>query len=392
KEQIEARLEKSEADLALEDLADDCSSRLIKEQQACQKLETEVIFYDLELSDVRNERSRREEELAHAMAKVDEEAAKRNQSQKQLHELESQLEVEKVARQKAEKNRIELNEILEALKNKLLDSLATTTSQQALRTKCEQELALLKKSIEEESRHHESQLMEMRHKHSQEMVVLHEQMDNAKKIEATLEKAKATLEAENADMANEIKSIARSKAETDKKRKHLESQVSELTSHLQESERARSEVQDRLVHIQTDMESLTAQLVDTESRSVNATKSNANTEQQLNEIQTQLEVETKQKLALNTKIRQLESEKESITKSRMQKKQTSPQVPQRLGEMTSAVEAIKVVIKPFTFTYLMILPLLHSVIPPTASHAVPVTDGADGIGNGVNAMAAYTTG
>ncbi|KAK2722575.1 hypothetical protein QYM36_002946, partial [Artemia franciscana] len=243
------------------------------------------------------------------MAKVDEEAAMRNQSQKQLRELESQLEVEKAARQKAEKNRIELNEELEALKNKLLDSLATTTSQQELRTKCEQELALLKKSIEEESRHHESQLMEMRHKYSQEMVVLHEQINNAKKIEATLEKAKATLEAENADMPNEIKSIATSKAETDKKRKHLESQ---LTSHLQESERARSEVQDRLVHIQTDMESLTAQLVDTESRSVNAAKSNANTEQQLNEMQTQLEVETKQKLALNTKIRQLESEKESL--------------------------------------------------------------------------------
>ena len=65
----------------------------------------------------------------------------------------------------------------------------------------------------------------MRHKHSQELAVLHEQMDNAKKIKAALEKAKASLEAENADMANEIKSIATSKAETDIKRKHLESQV-----------------------------------------------------------------------------------------------------------------------------------------------------------------------
>ncbi|XP_065578652.1 myosin heavy chain, non-muscle-like [Artemia franciscana] len=216
-----------------------------------------------------------------------------------------QLSKEQIARQ-------ESNEELKALKNELLDSLATTAAQQELRIKYEQELALLKKSLEEESGHHESQLMEMRHKHSQELAVLHEQMDNAKKIKAALEKAKVTLEAENADMANEIKSILTSKAETDRKRKHLESQVSELTSRLQESEGARSEVQDRLVRIQTDMESLTAQLVDAESRSVNATKSNANTEQQLNEMQTQLEVETKQKLALNAKIRQLESEKESL--------------------------------------------------------------------------------
>ncbi|KAK2723549.1 hypothetical protein QYM36_002028 [Artemia franciscana] len=89
-------------------------------------------------------------------------------------------------------------------------------------------------------------------------------------------------------------------------------QVSELTSLLQESDRGRSEVQDRLVRVQTDMESLTAQLVEAESRSANATKSNATTEQQLNEMQAQIEVETKQKLALNAKIRQLESEKESL--------------------------------------------------------------------------------
>ncbi|KAK2716514.1 hypothetical protein QYM36_006866 [Artemia franciscana] len=134
------------------------------------------------------------------MAKVDEETAMRNQSQKLFRELESQLaeitddlDVEKAARQKAEKNRHDLNEELEALKNELLDSLDTTV-------------------------------------------------------------------------------------------------VSELTSLLQESERGRSEVQDTLVRVQTDMDSLTAQLVETESRSANATKSNATTEQQLNEMQAQIEV------------------------------------------------------------------------------------------------------
>ncbi|XP_065579202.1 myosin heavy chain, non-muscle-like [Artemia franciscana] len=131
-----------------------------------------------------------------------------------LSDLEERLNKEQIALQ-------ESNKEFEALK-------ATTAAEQELRTKREQELALLKKSLEEESGHHESQLMEMRHKHSQELAVLQEQMDNAKKIMEALEKAKATLAAENADMANEIKSIATSKAETDRKRKHLESQVIEL--------------------------------------------------------------------------------------------------------------------------------------------------------------------
>ncbi|XP_065578780.1 myosin heavy chain, non-muscle-like [Artemia franciscana] len=188
-------------------------------------------------------------DLSQALAE-EEEKSKHLAELKEKHEtslsdLEERLSKEQIALQ-------ESNKEFEALK-------ATTAAEQELRTKREQELALLKKSLEEESGHHESQLMEMRQKHSQELAVLQEQMDNAKKIKEALEKAKATLAAENADMANEIKSIATSKAETDIKRKHLESQVSELTSRLQESEGARSEVQDRLVRMQTDMESLVAQ-------------------------------------------------------------------------------------------------------------------------------------
>ncbi|KAK2721860.1 hypothetical protein QYM36_003988, partial [Artemia franciscana] len=265
------------------------------------KLEEDSALAD-EVSKEKKAMEEKVSDLSQALAE-EEEKSKHLAELKEKHEtslsdLEERLNKEQIAGQ-------ESKEEFEALK-------ATTAAEQELRTKREQELALLKKSLEEESGHHESQLMEMRHKHSQELEVLHEQMDNAKKIKEVLEKAKATLEAENADMANEIKSIATSKAETDRKRKHLESQVSELTSRLQESEGARSEVQDRLVRIQTDMESLVAQLVDAESRSVNATKSNANTEQQLNEMQTQLEVETKQKLALNAQIRQLEIEKEGL--------------------------------------------------------------------------------
>ncbi|XP_065570729.1 myosin heavy chain, non-muscle-like isoform X3 [Artemia franciscana] len=290
KVQIEARLKKLEEDLAL---ADEVS----KEKKAMEGRIAGLLERSSRIREYRNLRIRRCEDSLQAMAQLKE------TDETSISDLEERLSKEQIARQKS-------NEELKALKNELLDSLATTAAQQELRTKHEQELALLKKSLEEETGHHESQLMEVRHKHSQEMAVLHEQMDNAKKIKEALEKAKATLEAENADMANEIKSIATSKAETDRKRKHLESQVSELTSRLQESEGARSEVQDRLVRIQTDMESLVAQLVDAESRSVNATKSNANTE--LNEMQTQLEVETKQKLALNAKIRELESEKESL--------------------------------------------------------------------------------
>merc|ERR1711946_87805 len=69
----------------------------------------------------------------------------------QLDELSEDLEAEKVARSKAEKQKRDLNEELEALKNELLDSLDTTAARQELRTKREQELAALKKALEDEA-------------------------------------------------------------------------------------------------------------------------------------------------------------------------------------------------------------------------------------------------
>ena len=66
---------------------------------------------------------KREEEVANAMMKVDEEAAGKANAQKALREMETQLsevvedlEAEKDARNKAEKQKRDLNEELEALK------------------------------------------------------------------------------------------------------------------------------------------------------------------------------------------------------------------------------------------------------------------------------------
>jgi len=311
----------------------DLEERLIKEQQARQEFERSKRKLDTELSDIReqlNEKktyteelqiqlSRREEEVTHAMMKVDEEAANRAVAQKALRELEAQLteltedlEAEKVARAKAEKQKRDLNEELEALKNELLDSLDTTAAQQELRTKREQELAALKKALEDDAATHEIQTSDMRHKHSQEISVIHEQLDVVKKNKMALEKIKSTLEAENADMASEIKTLTASRTEGERKRKQLESQFSELQSRLAEAERGRGEGSERLVRLQTEIDSLSVQLVDAESKLTVAVKSQTSIEQQLAEVQALLEEETRQKLALSSRLRQADSERESL--------------------------------------------------------------------------------
>lgn len=57
-------------------------------------------------------------------------------------------------------------------------------AQQELRSKREQEVAVLKRSLEEESASHEATLAEQRHKYSQELQQLNEQHEQIKKAKA----------------------------------------------------------------------------------------------------------------------------------------------------------------------------------------------------------------
>lgn len=68
----------------------------------------------------------------------------------------------------------------------------------------------------------------MRHKHSQELSIINEQLETLKKARAGLEKSKQTLEAENADLATELRNVNSSRQENDRRRKQAESQIAEL--------------------------------------------------------------------------------------------------------------------------------------------------------------------
>ncbi|XP_059476766.1 myosin heavy chain, non-muscle isoform X1 [Neocloeon triangulifer] len=307
--------------------------RLIKEHQARQEMDRNRRKLETELGDLKEQMGerkaqveelqlvlgKREEELAGAMMRIDEEAAGKAQSQKALRELESQLtelqedlEAEKAARAKAEKQKRDLNEELEALKNELLDSLDTTAAQQELRSKREAELLQLKKSLEEETGSHESLLAEMRHKHGQEVAALLEQQEVIKRNKAAADKAKQQLEAENADLATELKTAAANRQESERRRKQAEAQLAELAAKLTDSDRVRQELAERTTKAATEAESVAQQLKEAELRASASVKAAAAMEGQLSEAQALLEEETKAKLALSSKLRQLEADKEAL--------------------------------------------------------------------------------
>lgn len=68
----------------------------------------------------------------------------------------------------------------------------------------------------------------MRHKHTTEISSINEQLENLKKLKAGLDKSKSTLEAENADLATELRNVNQSRQENDRRRKQAETQIAEL--------------------------------------------------------------------------------------------------------------------------------------------------------------------
>uniref|UniRef100_A0A5F8HBC8 Myosin heavy chain 10 n=1 Tax=Monodelphis domestica TaxID=13616 RepID=A0A5F8HBC8_MONDO len=289
----------------------DLEERLKKEEKTRQELEKAKRKLDGETTDLQDQiaelqaqieelkiqLAKKEEELQGALARGDDETLHKNNAlkvvrelQAQIAELQEDLESEKASRNKAEKQKRDLSEELEALKTELEDTLDTTAAQQELRTKREQEVAELKKAIEEETKNHEAQIQDIRQRHASALEELSEQLEQAKRFKVNLEKNKQGLETDNKELACEVKVLQQVKAESEHKRKKLDAQVQELHAKVTEGDRLRVELAEKASNETLWMLAITYWLF----------------QQEL------LQEETRQKLNLSSRIRQLEEEKNNL--------------------------------------------------------------------------------
>ncbi|XP_051996767.1 myosin-9-like [Xyrauchen texanus] len=311
----------------------DLEDRLRKEEKFRQELEKnrrklegdsselldQIAELQAQIAELRAQLAKKEEELQAALARIEEEAALKNAAQKAIRELQAQiselqedLELEKAARAKAEKHRRDLGEELEALKTELEDTLDSTAAQQELRTKRETEVAQLKKTLEDEARAHEQLLVEVRQKHNQAFEELNEQLEQAKRNKASVEKAKQALESDRNELQIELQSLSQGKNDSEHRRKKAESQLQELQVKHGESERQKHELADKVAKMQLELDNLHGTLCKVESKSIKAAKDCSTVETHLKDSQALLEEETRQKLALSTRLRQMEDEQNNL--------------------------------------------------------------------------------
>uniref|UniRef100_A0A8C9VHW4 Myosin heavy chain 10 n=1 Tax=Scleropages formosus TaxID=113540 RepID=A0A8C9VHW4_SCLFO len=308
----------------------DLEERLKKEEKTRQELEKAKRKLDAETTDLQDQIAELQaqiEELKLQLAKKEEELqaalARRNNALKQVRELQAQLaelqedlESEKGARNKAEKLKRDLSEELEALKTELEDTLDTTAAQQELRTKREQEVAELKKAIDEETKNHEAQIQDMRQRHSAALEELAEQLEQAKRLKSNLEKNKQTLEGDNKELVNEVKSLQQAKAESEHKRKKLEGQLQELMARATEGERTKAELVDRTHKLQVSLSVTAISQLSYHFKFIYL------------EL---LQEETRQKLNLSSRIRQLEEEKNTLQEQQEEEEEARKNLEKQLS-------------------------------------------------------------
>uniref|UniRef100_A0A8C7JAH9 Myosin-9 n=1 Tax=Oncorhynchus kisutch TaxID=8019 RepID=A0A8C7JAH9_ONCKI len=332
----------------------DLEDRLRKEEKSRQELEKnrrklegdstelndQMADLQAQIAELRAQLAKKEEELMAAL----EEAAAKNTAQKKIRELEAQiselqedLELERAARAKAEKHRRDLGEELEALKTELEDTLDSTATQQELRTKRETEVTQLKKVLEDEAKVHELQVADMRHKHNQAFDELNEQLEQAKRNKASVEKAKQAMESEHNELAIELKTLNQGKSESEQRRKKAETQVQELQIKHTESERQRKELGDNgLMWLNPPVV-----LSVVEGKSIKATKDCSTVESQLQDVQALLQEETRQKLSFTTRLRQMEDDQNSLRETLEEEEQGKKNTEKQLYTLQAQLTEMK---------------------------------------------------
>uniref|UniRef100_A0A3B4ZDW6 Myosin-10-like n=1 Tax=Stegastes partitus TaxID=144197 RepID=A0A3B4ZDW6_9TELE len=339
----------------------DLEERLKREEQGRleqekwkRRMENESLEAQEQLSDLgmlsaelKGSLTQKEKEITTLQGRLEEEGARRAEAQRalrealsQVSELKEEVENERGMRERAEKQRRDLGEELEALRTELEDTLDTTAAQQELRSRREAELSDLQRCVEEETRRHEAQLSELRVKHSSAIDNLQEQLDNSKR---SLEKAKLVLEEERQNLSSELKSLQAGRTDSERGRKRAESQLQELNARLVQADREREEREERLhkLQVSTEIESLSGNLSSSDSKTLRLSKEVSSLEGQLHDAKELLQDETRQKMALSSRVRALEEEKNGLMERLEEEEERAKELNRQIQTLTQQLAELR---------------------------------------------------
>ncbi|XP_034448658.1 myosin-4-like [Hippoglossus hippoglossus] len=305
--------------IKLEQQVDDLEGSLEQEKKLRAELERckRKLEGDLKLSqetimDLENDRQEMEERLkkkdfenCSLQCKIDDEQALSTQLQKKIkelqartEELEEEIESERSTRAKVEKQRSELSRELEEIIERLEEAGGATAAQAELNKKRDSEFHRLRRDLEESTLQHESIAATLRKKQADSVAELSDQIDNLQRVKQKLEKEKSELKMEIDDMASNVETVLRNKANLEKLCRSFEDQMNEHKTRADEAQRSLSDFTTLSARLQTENGDLTHLLEEKETTLLQLSRVKTVGSQQIEELKRLLDEEIKAKNAL----------------------------------------------------------------------------------------------
>merc|ERR1719356_1409904 len=191
--------------------------------------------------EVENAIARKEKDASGLFSKLEDEqslVAKVQKSikeqQSRVEEMEEELEAERQARAKAERQRSDLARELENLGERLSEASGATSAQIELNKKRDAEVTKLRKDLEEATIQQDATLVGLKKKHQDAIAEMAEQIDQLNKMKGKIEKDKAHILHEIADVRAATDEVNRSAASAEKNHRNLLASLNELGKKVEE--------------------------------------------------------------------------------------------------------------------------------------------------------------
>ncbi|XP_043570360.1 myosin-1B [Chiloscyllium plagiosum] len=303
----------------LEQQVDDLEGSLEQEkklrmdlERAKRKLEGDLKLSQETIMDLENDKQQLDEklkkkefEISQLLSKIEDEQVLGAQLQKKIkelqariEELEEEIEAERASRAKAEKQRADLARELEEISERLEEAGGATAAQIEMNKKREAEFQKMRRDLEEATLQHEATAAALRKKQADSVAELGEQIDNLQRVKQKLEKEKSELKMEIDDLASNMESVSKSKANFEKLCRTLEDQLSETKAKNDENVRLVNDLSAQKARLQTENGEFSRQMEEKDSFVSQLTRGKQAFTQQIEELKRQLEEELKAKNAL----------------------------------------------------------------------------------------------
>ncbi|XP_069809378.1 myosin-4-like [Dendropsophus ebraccatus] len=254
-------------------------------------LEEKLKKKDFEVSDIQ----RRTEDEQMSNVQLQKKIKELQASNEELHE---EIESERAARAKVEKQRAELSRELEDISERLEEAGGASAVQVEMNKKREAEFHKLRRDLEEATLQHESVVAALRKKHADSIAELGEQIENLQRVKQKLEKEKTEFKMEADDLAGNMESVSKSKANLEKMCRVLEDQLSEMKCQHEDNIRLINDLTTQKARLQNEHGELSHLVEEKEALISQLSRGKMAFTQQIEDFRRLLEEETKAKNAL----------------------------------------------------------------------------------------------